>query len=36
LLAERTRLPNLLLGAAEDVVAVGLAMAVISSGRDTG
>ncbi|HET7516453.1 MAG TPA: DUF4126 domain-containing protein, partial [Actinomycetes bacterium] len=35
-LAERTRLPNLLLGAAEDVVAVGLAMAVISTGRDAG
>ena len=34
--AERTRLPNPLLGAAEDVVAVGLALAVISAGRDAG
>jgi uncharacterized membrane protein len=36
LVAERTRLPNPLLGAAEDVVAVGLALAVISAGRDAG
>jgi len=34
--AERTRLPNPLLGAAEDVVAVGLALAVISADRDAG
>ena len=34
--AERTRLPNPLLGAVEDLVAVGLAMAVISTGRDAG
>ena len=31
--AERTRLPNPLLGAVEDVVAVGLALAVIGAGR---
>jgi uncharacterized membrane protein len=35
-LAERTRLPNLLLGAAEDLVAVGLAVAVIGAARDPG
>jgi uncharacterized membrane protein len=34
--AERTSLPGPLLGAAEDLVAVGLALAVISAGRDRG
>ncbi|HEV3463531.1 MAG TPA: hypothetical protein VG846_06070 [Actinomycetota bacterium] len=36
LAAERTRLPNPLLGAAEDLVAVGLAMAVVGAARDGG
>ena len=36
LLAERTRLPGPLLGAAEDLFAVGLAVAVITAGRDAG
>jgi uncharacterized membrane protein len=36
LAAERTGLPGPLLGAAEDLVAVGLALAVISAGRDRG
>jgi uncharacterized membrane protein len=34
--AERTRLPGPLLGAAEDLVTVGLAVAVVGAGRDTG
>jgi uncharacterized membrane protein len=34
--AERTRLPGPLLGAAEDLVAVGLAVAVVGAGRDAG
>jgi uncharacterized membrane protein len=34
LLAERTGLPGPLLGAAEDLVAVGLAVVVIGAGRD--
>jgi uncharacterized membrane protein len=34
-LAERTRLPNPLIGAVEDLFAVGLAYAVITAGRDT-
>ncbi len=34
LLAERTSLPGPLLGAAEDVLAVGLAVAVVTAGRD--
>jgi uncharacterized membrane protein len=33
--AERTRLPQPLLGVAEDLFAVGLALAVIGTGRDT-
>ena len=33
-LAERTRIPGPLLGAAEDLFAVGLAVAVITAGRD--
>jgi uncharacterized membrane protein len=36
LAAERTSLPGPLLGAAEDLVAVGLAVAVIAAGRDRG
>jgi uncharacterized membrane protein len=36
LAAERTRLPGPLLGAAEDLVAVGLALAVVAAGRDAG
>jgi uncharacterized membrane protein len=36
LVAERTSLPGPLLGAAEDLLAVGLALAVISAGRDRG
>ena len=35
-LAERTRLPGPLLGAAEDLFAVGLAVAVLTAGRDPG
>jgi uncharacterized membrane protein len=35
-LAERTRLPGALIGAVEDLVAVGLAYAVITAGRDAG
>lgn len=34
--AERTRLPGPLLGAAEDLVTVGLAVAVVGAGRDAG
>jgi uncharacterized membrane protein len=34
LLAERTRVPGPLLGAAEDLFALGLAVAVITAGRD--
>ena len=33
-LAERTSLPGPLLGAAEDLVAIGLALAVLAAGRD--
>jgi uncharacterized membrane protein len=34
-LAERTRLPGPVLGALEDLVAVGLAVAVVAAGRDS-
>jgi uncharacterized membrane protein len=33
-LAERTRLPGPVLGAAEDLFAIGLALAVVTAGRD--
>jgi uncharacterized membrane protein len=36
LLAERTRLPGPLLGAAEDLLAVGLALAVVAAAHDEG
>jgi uncharacterized membrane protein len=36
LVAERARLPGPLLGAAEDLFAVALAVAVVTAGRDTG
>jgi uncharacterized membrane protein len=36
LLAERTAVPGPLLGAVEDLVAVGLAVAVVTAGRDAG
>jgi uncharacterized membrane protein len=36
LLADRTTLPGPLLGAAEDLLAVGLAVAVLTAGRDSG
>jgi uncharacterized membrane protein len=34
-LAERTRLPGPLLGAVEDLLAIGLTVAVVTAGRDT-
>jgi uncharacterized membrane protein len=36
LAAERTGLPGPLLGAAEDLVTIGLALAVVAAGRETG
>ena len=35
LLADRTPLPGPLLGALEDLLAVGLAVAVLTAGRDS-
>jgi uncharacterized membrane protein len=35
-LADRTAVPGPVLGAAEDVLAIGLAVAVLTAGRDSG